>query len=330
MTSTAFASSSMSGKVVEVVPKGSRISVIVPSWRRPDRLRECLEALRSQSVAPFEVLVVLRPDDRGTRDVLSAGPVGGIRIVEVEEPGLVASLNAGLASARGEIIAFTDDDATPRPDWIARIDDHFAAEQTVGGVGGRDLIPGQAGATAATVGRVTPYGRLVGNHHLGSGSPRPVDFLKGVNMAFRAAAARDLEFDARLIGRGAQPHSEIGFCLRLKRRRWTLIYDPSVLVEHRLGARPVYERGSTAPFDVTVEAHNELLGLLTGLTGLRRVIAVGYALIVGSRKCPGPLLAVERIVAAREGWEAVIAMRAATAGRLKALSSARSGVDRRG
>jgi glycosyltransferase involved in cell wall biosynthesis len=57
-----------------------------------------------------------------------------LRCLTVIEPGQVAALNRGLEEARGDIVAFLDDDAAPHPNWLARIRDHFEADRSVGGV----------------------------------------------------------------------------------------------------------------------------------------------------------------------------------------------------
>jgi GT2 family glycosyltransferase len=304
---------------------------VVPTYERPDRLMACLDGLEAQTLQPLEVLVVVRLGDQLTEEMLASRKSGLVKMVGVDG-GNVPALNAGLGAADGEVVAFTDDDAVPRPDWLARISDQFLRDRQVGGVGGRDLLAGDADPPTADVGRVTWFGRLVGSHHRGVGPSRPVDLLKGVNMAFRGAALEGLKFDERLLGPNMYPHSEIGFCLAVRRAGWRLIYDPTVLVDHYPGERDNdtpfdytgvrsddTPRGSEAPTNVFIEAHNELLGLATGLAPWRQPVAIAYFLIVGTRRSPGPLLALERVIVGREGWAAIRRMRAATAGRLRAL-----------
>ncbi len=83
-----------------------------------------------------------------------------------------------------------------------------------------------------TVGILQWYGRCIGNHHLGAGAPRRVDFLKGANMSFRRTAIAGLRFDERLRGAGAQVGNDMAFSLALRLRGWTLLYDPLVAVDH--------------------------------------------------------------------------------------------------
>ena len=118
------------------------VSVVVPTWRRPADLVRCLEGLAAQSAAPTEVVVVARTDDEESRTALETrAPAGlSVRVVLLDRPGMVPSLNAGLGTASSDIVAITDDDAVPRPDWLERMAEHFAGDPKIGAVGGRDHL----------------------------------------------------------------------------------------------------------------------------------------------------------------------------------------------
>ena len=97
------------------------ITALVPTYRRPRDLARCLEALKCQVRTPDEVMVVMRDEDAETRDLLTHLDPGSLvlRTVTVEKSGMVAALNPGLDAAEGNVISITDDDAAPRPDWLA-------------------------------------------------------------------------------------------------------------------------------------------------------------------------------------------------------------------
>jgi len=107
------------------------ISVIIPVYNDP-RLSQCLDALQRQSIdsTRFEVIVV----DNG-----SAEPPAelvrrmGYHFVQEAKPGSYAARNRGLAEARGEILAFTDADCIPSPQWL---DAGVRALQEAGPAGG--------------------------------------------------------------------------------------------------------------------------------------------------------------------------------------------------
>jgi cellulose synthase/poly-beta-1,6-N-acetylglucosamine synthase-like glycosyltransferase len=297
------------------------IAVLIPTYHRPQSLVRCLDALKKQSRIPDEVLVMVRDADAETKALLEHCEFASstLRVVTVIVPGVVAALNAGLEAARADIIAITDDDAVPRPDWLARINTHFRADPKVGGVGGRDWLhyDGKVDDGARkVVGRVQWFGRVIGNHHLGVGGPREVCVLKGANMSVRRAAIQSVRFDKRLRGTGAQVHNELAFSLAVKRAGWKLIYDPAVAVDHYLAPRFGEEQRDR--YEWTNAAYNETLSLLEHVTPMRRLVFIIWAVLVGTRSSPG-LLQWLRFLP-REGRLAGKYLRAALTGRIQALN----------
>jgi glycosyltransferase involved in cell wall biosynthesis len=291
------------------------VSVVIPSYRRPDRLRECLRGLAAQLRQADEVVVVRRCDDEATRAVLIAH-AGRVREVVVSGPGLVAAMHAGLRAATSEVVAFTDDDAVPRPDWVARIAEHFT-DPALGVLGGRDALGGQdppPGQARRDVGRINRWGRVVGNHHLGTGGVRDVDVVKGVNLAVRRRAAA---IPLALRGAGAQPHSEVAMCGWAAARGWRIAYDSDLVVDHYPAVRPAGDRRtSRRPTDVAAEAYNLVAALLGERDGLawRRA---AYGLLVGDRSVPGLARAAYALV--RGGREPARALLPSLAGQAAAL-----------
>lgn len=96
-------------------------SVVVTTWNRPAALRECLDALAAQDLpaTEFEVVVV----DDGSAPPLDeralARPGAQIRLLRQANAGPAAGRNLGAQGARGQWLAFTDDDCRPRPGWLS-------------------------------------------------------------------------------------------------------------------------------------------------------------------------------------------------------------------
>jgi GT2 family glycosyltransferase len=263
--------------------------VVIPSYRRHDALKSCLSGLAAQSFQPLEVIVVLRDDDDQSRaSIEEANP--SVRVVTVDRPGQVAALNRGCEAARGEFIAITDDDAVPRRSWLEAIASRFATDANIGAVGGRDVVHHDnhiVDGDAARVGRVFWWGRRVGDHHLRS-HLQEVDFLKGTNMAFRAAALRP--FDPHLRGEGAQVCNDLEATWSVRRRGWRVIYDPDVIVDHYPAGRHDGDgRDHRSKLALRNEQHNELYALLLHGAWWHRPILVAYRLFVGTRRLPGLL-----------------------------------------
>ena len=123
------------------------VSVVVPTWRRPDLLRTCLDALVRQDCDParYEIIVCDDgPDDatRATVEAFSAGhlPRGlAIRYVPVTATqGPAGARNAGWRAARAPLIAFTDDDTQPASGWLRA---GVAALERADAAAGRIVVP---------------------------------------------------------------------------------------------------------------------------------------------------------------------------------------------
>lgn len=297
------------------------ISVLIPTYRRPLDLSRCLTVLEVQTRLADQIVVVVRDTDEETRDFLAGfGPrLRALRVVTVCVPGVLAAMTAGLAETSGDIVALTDDDTAPYPDWLARIEAHFDADPKVGGVGGRDWQPNDA-RSRSIVGKIQWHGRVIGNHHLGVGEAREVDVLKGANCAYRAEPLKKIGFESRLRGEGAQAHWELALGLAMRQRGWKLIYDPAVALDHFIAQRfdaDTNHRGFFQASGLTNSVHNETLIMLTYLSPVRRVAFFLWALLVGTWGEPG-LLQVPRLLARRDRdvWNR---LRATYAGRFIAI-----------
>jgi GT2 family glycosyltransferase len=270
-----------------------KISVLVPTFRRATHLRRCLTALRAQERLPEEVVVVTRAEDEETQALRSGTDFAplNVRWLVTTVSGTVAAENAAMEASAGDILAFTDDDAAPRPDWLHRIERHFLADARLGGLGGRDWMrqgDQPVSGSRRDVNRVQWFGRIIGYNHLGVGEPREVDVLKGVNMSFRREAVGTIRFDHRLRGNGAQHHLDHSFSMAVKRAGWKLVYDPAIAVDHYLAPRHDEDkRYQFSAFALRNAVHNETLGMLDHLPSHRRVVFLCYAVLIGTWAAPG-------------------------------------------
>ena len=125
-----------------------RVSIVVPTYKRPRLLDRCLAALLAQDfpAGGFEIVVADDAGDPATwcvvrryrREAARGGP--RIRYVHVRgRHGPAAARNSGWRAAAGQLIAFTDDDCVPAPDWLR--EGVSALGETRAAVWGRVVVP---------------------------------------------------------------------------------------------------------------------------------------------------------------------------------------------
>ncbi|WP_420997514.1 glycosyltransferase family 2 protein [Cupriavidus sp. 30B13] len=281
------------------------VTLMIPTYRRLDMLQRCLHAASALAPAPAQWIVVCR----GAADADTAAWLAHeaprryprLRTVMVAEPGVVAAMNAGLPHVTGELLAILDDDALPRPDWLARLLPHFA-DPAVGGAGGRDVVYREEDGLPLPLPEVPlagyrdGWGRIVGNTHRVSGPPRAVETLKGCNWILRRTALGTARFDERLHGQGAQPGNEAWMCQVLRHAGWQLVLDPAAIVDHYPAARSDYGRQSFARQRCFEEACNiTAISLAYAPPGMRLRLVL-FQLLIGSRNCPGAYYLVHSLL----------------------------------
>ena len=290
--------------------------MLVPTYRRTESLERCLEGLRAQRRAADEVIVITQRGDEASRLLLEGWRDWDVlRVVEASGGGVVRQLNLGLETCTGDLIAFTDDDSVPRPDWLERMEAHFVASPDLGGLGGRDWVFEHGALLTGSgfpVGTIQWFGRITGNHHIGARAQDNVDVLKGVNMAFRAAALKGLRLDTDLRGSGAQTCNDMALGLGVQKAGWRLLFDPAVAVDHFPAQRfDADQRGAPSPEAIENHCFNVYLTLRRHMRrGVRRRMALLWAWWVGTRSTPG---FVRGWVARLKGNRAALETRAAAA-----------------
>jgi glycosyltransferase involved in cell wall biosynthesis len=118
------------------LPTSPRVSVILPTHNRPTLLREALDSLCVQTFTDWEAIII---DDASTPAVTLDRDDARVRIIRHEiAQGGAAAKNTGIQNARGEILAFLDDDDCYEPRYLERaldvLDHHPALDVVFMGV----------------------------------------------------------------------------------------------------------------------------------------------------------------------------------------------------
>jgi glycosyltransferase involved in cell wall biosynthesis len=219
------------------VDSSLRVSVIICAYtaERWDQLMAAVRSVAGQSHPALETIVVV---DRSPELLGRVEALRGIRaFANLHKGGLSGSRQTGAERARGEVLAFLDDDAVADPSWLVEL------------VGAYEdpLVLGAGGSVEPAWARRRPrwfpreFDWVVGCSH--SGLPlktSPVRNLVGANMSIRAEVLRraggfDMELGRAYGGRDAgSTAEETELCIRASRLhpggRW--MYVPAARVIH--------------------------------------------------------------------------------------------------
>lgn len=202
------------------------ISVIIPTYARPGRLRQCLTALGAQTWPrdAFEVIVVDDGSPQALDDVVDAFRPGlNIALARQENSGPGAARNRGAGIARGTLLAFTDDDCLPEEGWLeALADAHRRAPSDL--LGGHTLNPDEQNLFAATSQLIVDSAYRFYNDN-----PSKSRFFASNNMAVPAALFQSLGGFA-VDFRVASEDREL--CDRCRWKGHGLRYAPEARVQH--------------------------------------------------------------------------------------------------
>lgn len=216
----------------------SPVSLVICTRDRPEHIAACLEAAMAQTHPAGEIIVVENapPSDAATR-VIRRFPVRH-RIQPIA--GLSHARNLGVAAARFDIIAFTDDDARPDPHWLRIVAHAFADPQVMAVTGlvlpavletpAQSLFEDACGGMGRGAKPVSHSRRTMSLHSLMATERVGV----GANMAFRRSALEqlggfDIELGAGSPGRAAE---DLDMFHRVLAAGMTLRYEPAAIVRH--------------------------------------------------------------------------------------------------
>lgn len=216
-----------------------RISVILPTKDRGPEIDLTLEALLAQDLPrpDYEVVIVdnasSQENARALQDWAARHP-DVLRYVPEPEPGLNLARNAGIANARGDVLAFLDDDAIPAPHWLTELLRAFDAHPAAFAVGGRIVSKFTSAAPDWLDDRFANYlsdfdrGDRIRTLHFD-------DYPRGANMAFRKQAFAECGPFAPCLDRRGDlllSSGDIEMCYRVEQSGHDVLYVPAADVQH--------------------------------------------------------------------------------------------------
>jgi len=204
-----------------------RFTVVVPTYGRARQLGDCLAALAALDYPRdrFEVVVADDGSPQPPREAVERlRDAIDVRLLAAPHRGPAAARNLGAAAARGELLAFTDDDCRPTPGWLRALAARLHAQPRAA-VGGR-VRNGLAGS------RFSAGSQLLVDflyHHWNERPDGPVLFTSN-NLALRADLFREVGgFDASFPLPAAEDRE---FCDRWRGGGFPFCYAPEAVVDH--------------------------------------------------------------------------------------------------
>jgi glycosyltransferase involved in cell wall biosynthesis len=196
------------------------ISVVICTYNGSRTLEECLSRVVKLSYPTYEVIVVNDGSTDGSEEIARRHPV---KLISTKNGGLSRARNVGAEAARGDIVAYLDDDAYPDEHWLHFLAIAYLEHPEWMGAGGPNVPPPGDGLVAQAVSN-SPGGPL---HVLVS--DEEAEHIPGCNSSFRREALQAAGgFDPTFRVAG----DDVDLCWRILDRGWKIGFHPGAVVWH--------------------------------------------------------------------------------------------------
>ncbi len=222
------------------------VSIIIATRDRTDSLQGCLNSLLDLDYPPgYEIIVVDNaPRTPATAELIVQCDSPRLRYLREDRSGVSQARNRGLMAAKGEIVAFTDDDVIVDVGWLARLMQGFAAAEKVACVTGLTLPAEQETPAQIWFEQYGGFNKGYCQRVFDLDQNRPQELRlfpyvagrlgSGVNMALKTAVLRDMGgFDVALgTGSKALGGEDLALFFQIISGGYQLVYEPSALIYH--------------------------------------------------------------------------------------------------
>lgn len=222
-------------------------TIVIPTYRRPDSLAECLQSVCDLEYPKNSIEVLIVDNGGETENSRHAALPFFDRLqiaylINLKNGGYGYSVNRGIEASRGARVVLLNDDARPQPDLLLECDRLLDADASIGCVGCRAIEEGYVNSGEG-IGRIGTNGEVIANFNIDCDRPIEVEHVYGFCYVFtREAIARAGLNDTTLL---AKPYSsgdriETDHCLSIRERGLKVVYNPRMVARHLAKPRADY------------------------------------------------------------------------------------------
>ena len=205
------------------------ISIVIPTRNSQVFLKECLQSIKHLNY-PEEVLEVLIVDGLSTDDTRKIAEAAGATVVINHKKATTAARNLGFETAKGDLIAYSDDDCIFDENWLENSLKYFQVDEKIAGVTGPIHTPNQQNGFAKAVAFLFSLAVIVAKstHKELQPSVQEVRDFPTCNAIYRKdALSAAMPLDENLYG-----GSDLELNYKLRQQGYKLLSTPDVQVWH--------------------------------------------------------------------------------------------------
>lgn len=209
-----------------------KFSIIIPLHRVTKDFRECVDKCLALDYKNYEILIV--SDHKAI--IKKNKKIKFYLTGSAKDTPPSVKRDVALKYAKGEIIAFIDDDAYPKKDWLKKAEEIFIKNKDLAGIGGPGLTP-QTDSFSQKLGGAfyeSYFGSFKLKHRFVKEKEMEDYDLPAYNLFIKKSVLKEIKgFNSQYYG-----GEDTKVCLEIKKRGYKLLYSPKIIVYHHRRAFP--------------------------------------------------------------------------------------------
>ena len=219
------------------------LTIVIATRNRPEMVKRCLETIHKQNYDGLETIVVDASSNYDTRNIILDN-FPNVKYLYLANGNNKRNLskNMGIENAKGNIIAFLDDDSIIQEGWLGACLDSYH-NVGIGGAGGIiiDINAPKEIYGTNEIGKIAFDGTRIGNFDKDPGKVIEVDHLRGCNMSFRKDVLEKISgFDLNYTGSNVLEETDLS--IRVKKAGFKILFNPAMKVIHTSAPREIVFR----------------------------------------------------------------------------------------